>query len=161
VRYVSREDHAVFCGRADPSAGDILITKDGTLGVVRAIRSKEVFSIFVSLALVKPLMYEMTDYLELALQSPVVQGQMVGVGTGLQHIHLTDLKKDLVPVAPLAEQAVIVARVQQAILAIDGASREAVRASDLLERLGQAIFSRAFRGELIGDNEPVDQSVEA
>jgi len=119
VRYVSKEDHAVFCGRADPSSGDILITKDGTLGVVRAIRSREIFSIFVSLALVKPVMYEMTDYLELAFQSPVMQGQMVGVGTGLQHIHLTDLKKDLVPIAPLAEQAVIVARVRQAFLEAD------------------------------------------
>lgn len=149
VKYVSNEDHLDFVVRANPQRGDILITKDGTLGVVRAIRSSETFSIFVSLALVKPVMYEMTDYLELALQSPVMQRQMVGVGSGLQHIHLVDLKKDLVPLAPLAEQTVIVARVREAFAAIDSANKEALRAADFLDRLDQAAFEKAFRGELV------------
>jgi type I restriction enzyme S subunit len=154
VRYVAREDHEEFSRRADPKIGDLLITKDGTLGVVRAVRSAEVFSIFVSLALVKPVMYKMTDYLELALRAPVVQAQMVGVGTGLQHIHLTDLKKDLVPLAPLAEQRAIVLRIRQAFSAIDRATDEAGRAAGLLDRLDQTMLTKAFRGELIAENAP-------
>jgi type I restriction enzyme, S subunit len=149
VRYVSKEDHEEFFRRANPTAGDILITKDGTLGVVRAIRSTKIFSIFVSLALVKPVMRAMSDYLELAFQAPIVQSQMVGVGTGLQHIHLTDLKKDLIPLAPLAEQQVIVKLVRQAFSAIAGMENEATRGAALLDRLDNAILSKAFRGELI------------
>ena len=56
----------------------------------------------------------MTDYLELALTSPQVQQQMVGVGTGLQHIHLTDLRRDFVPIAPAEERTEIVKRVHSA-----------------------------------------------
>jgi type I restriction enzyme, S subunit len=84
VRYVSHEDHEEFSRRANPTAGDILITKDGTLGVTRAIRSEKVFSIFVSLALVKPVIKEMTDYLELAFQSPVVPVAARAPGAGGQ-----------------------------------------------------------------------------
>lgn len=149
VKYISSEDHEEFSRRANPTSGDILITKDGTLGVVRAIRSDKMFSIFVSLALVKPVVYEMTDYLELAFQSPVVQDQMVGVGTGLQHIHLTDLKKNLIPLAPLAEQAVIVERVRSAFTAIENGLVQVEHASSLLRRLDQNVLAKAFRGELM------------
>ena len=47
VRYISKSDHEEFYRRANPTLGDILITKDGTLGITRAIRTKETFSIFV------------------------------------------------------------------------------------------------------------------
>jgi type I restriction enzyme S subunit len=148
IRYISPADHEEFSQRADPVFGDILITKDGTLGVVRAIRTETVFSIFVSVALVKPINYDLTDYLELAFQSPVVQQQMVGVGTGLQHIHLTDLKKDLIPVAPPTEQSVIIERVRHAFSVIDAVARDVDRARELLDRLDQATLAKAFRGEL-------------
>src|SRR6185436_17398 len=91
---------------------DILVSKDGTLGVIRSIRSDSVFSIFVSVALVKPVARWLTDYLEIALSSPSVQKQMVGTGSGLQHIHLRDLRADCVPLPPLEEQHEIVRRVE-------------------------------------------------
>jgi type I restriction enzyme S subunit len=147
-RYVTERDHLEFIKRTHPERGDILISKDGTLGIVRAIRTDEVFSVFVSLALVKPLDRSMTDYLELAFCAPQVQGQMVGVGTGLQHIHLTDLRRDLIPVAPVDERAEIVRRVHSLFEQIDGTLAEASRAGSLLKRLDQAIFAKAFRGEL-------------
>ena len=82
-RYVSTDDHHLFTRRTKPQRGDLLISKDGTIGVTRAVRTDQEFSIFVSVALVKPLTYELTDYLEIAFQSPQVQTQMVGVGSGL------------------------------------------------------------------------------
>lgn len=147
-RYVTRADHNEFVRRTRPEYGDILISKDGTLGVVRAVRTKTVFSIFVSLALVKPVDRTMTDYLELAFGSPQVQQQMVGVGTGLQHIHLNDLRRDLIPIAPTGERAEIVLRVKTLFDAIDRLYAETTRATELLERLDRATLSKAFRGEL-------------
>src|SRR5262249_47654374 len=70
LNYVTEKDHQKFIGRAHPQRGDLLVTKDGTLGVVRAIRTDSVFSIFVSVALVKPITTDLTDYLELALSCP-------------------------------------------------------------------------------------------
>lgn len=111
-KFVAKADHKEFIKRTHPEMGDILITKDGTLGVVRAVRTDEEFSIFVSLALVKPVDRQMTDYLEFAFQSPIVQDQLVGVGSGLQHIHLIDLRCDQIPIAPFDERNEIVCLVR-------------------------------------------------
>ncbi|MFZ4083819.1 MAG: hypothetical protein ACOYKN_21520 [Pirellula sp.] len=54
LKYVTLADHQEFIKRANPEMGDLLITKDGTLGVTRAVRIDTQFSIFVSVALVKP-----------------------------------------------------------------------------------------------------------
>jgi len=98
----------------------------------------------------KPVDRSMTDYLELAFTSPQVQQQMEGVGTGLQHIHLIDLRRDFIPIAPPAERDELVRRVSAALEHLGEMEAEAQRASRLLERLGQASLSKAFRGELGG-----------
>jgi type I restriction enzyme S subunit len=162
-KFVTPSDHAEFTKRTNPEKGDILITKDGTLGVVRAIRIDTVFSIFVSLALVKPIDRQMTDYLELAFQSPLVQEQMVGVGSGLQHIHLTDLKRDFIPIAPAEERAEIVKRVRIAFTWIDRLASEATKARKLIDHLDQAVLTKAFQGELVPQdpsNEPASVLLE-
>lgn len=159
-KFISPEDHDLFKKRTNPEYGDILITKDGTLGVVRSIQTKNEFSIFVSLALLKIIDKSMTKYLELALQSPIMQQQMVGVGSGLQHIHLTDLRKDLAPIAPLKEQAEIVRRLDSAFAWIDRIAAEAGSARKLLDKLDQAVLAKAFRGELV-PQDPADEPASA
>ncbi len=148
-RFITEADHGQFTQRTAPTRGDILISKDGTLGVTRAVRTDERFSIFVSVALVKPLDRSLTDYLELAFQSPVVQQQMVGVGTGLQHIHLIDLKRDLIPVAPPEEREEMVKRINTAFAWIDRLAAETTSARKLIDHLDQAVLAKAFRGELV------------
>jgi type I restriction enzyme S subunit len=91
----------------------------------------------------------MTEYLDMALSSPQVQQQMAGVGTSLQHIHLTDLRRDLVPVAPAAERSQIVLRVTSLFKRIDATLSEASRAASLRVRLEEATLAKALRGELI------------
>ncbi|MEZ5534485.1 MAG: restriction endonuclease subunit S [Thiolinea sp.] len=151
INYVSEEDHIEFSKRTNPEQGDILISKDGTLGVVRKIRTDVEFSIFVSVALVKPIKKSMGDYLELAFQSPVVQAQMVGVGSGLQHIHLTDLRKDMIPVPTENEQAEIVRRVEQLFTYADKIEQQVQTATDRVNHLTQSILAKAFKGELTKD----------
>jgi type I restriction enzyme, S subunit len=119
LNYISPEDHKDFIKRANPEKGDILISKDGTLGVVRAVKTDVEFSIFVSVAMVKPVLREMSSYLEAALSAPQVQRQMVPKGSGLQHIHLEDLREDCIPLPPLAEQARIVAEVERRLSVVD------------------------------------------
>lgn len=148
-KFVSEKDHAQFIKRTNPEFGDILISKDGTLGVTRAVRTRVPFSIFVSIALVKPIDRSMTSYLEYAFQSPLVQEQMTGVGTGLQHIHLTDLRKDLIPIAPIDERDEVVRRLNAAFGKIDKIALETQRAGEFLDILNQSILAKAFRGELV------------
>jgi|FLYL01.1.fsa_nt_gi type I restriction enzyme S subunit len=156
LNYVSQEDHEEFFKRANPEKGDLLISKDGTLGVTRVIRTDKVFSIFVSVALVKPVAYEMSDYLELAFCSPQMQNQMLGTGSGLQHIHLKDLRRYAVPVTSLKEQEEIVVRVRQLFKAIEEIQKQYDAAKVNLDCLNQSILAKAFRGELV-EQDPNDE----
>jgi type I restriction enzyme, S subunit len=148
LNFVSEEDHRVFINRADPQRGDILISKDGTLGVVRVIECDTIFSIFVSVALIKPVMREMSRYLGVALRSPQVQAQMVPKGSGLQHIHLEDLREDCVPLPPFAEQQRIAAEVERRFSVLDKLEMAISANLKRADRLRQSILYNAFTGKL-------------
>ena len=148
LNFVTKEDHEQFIKRADPGEGDVLISKDGTLGVVRVVRTKTIFSIFVSVALVKPVLREMSDYLGVALSSPQVQAQMVPKGSGLQHIHLEDLRADCVPVPPSDEQKEIVSEVERRLSVIEELEAAVEANLTRANRLRQSILSQAFSGRL-------------
>jgi type I restriction enzyme S subunit len=149
LRYITKEDHAKFIERANPENGDILVSKDGTLGVIRAIRTDRPFSIFVSVALIKLVNKQMTDYMELALSSSQVQRQMGGTGSGLQHIHLRDLRSDCVPLPSLEEQQEVVCRVRALFALADAIEQRVAIATKRSEQLTQSILGKAFRGELV------------
>ncbi len=149
LNHVTRKDHLQFVDRANPVRGDLLISKDGTLGVVRAIRTDDEFSIFVSVALAKPVTTDLTDFLELVLTAPQIQQRMVPTGSGLQHLHLRDLKTVPVPLPPLAEQREIVRRVEALFAVAYAIENRLVPAMARCERLPQAVLAKAFRGELV------------
>jgi type I restriction enzyme S subunit len=149
LRHVREADHAEFIKRTNPEAGDILISKDGTLGVVRVVRTNRAFSIFVSVALIKPVDRSLTEFLSLALQSPVVQRQMVPKGSGLQHIHLEDLRKDCVPIPPLAEQNRIVAEVERRFSVVEELEKVVEVNLARAANLRQSILAHAFEGRLV------------
>lgn len=151
INYVSQQDHESFCKRTNPQRGDILITKDGTLGVVRLVDTDRPFSIFVSVILVKPVDYSLSHYLVLALESPVVQRQMVPKGSGLQHIHLEDLRVDCIPLPPLAEQQRIVAEVDRRLSLVRETEAQVEANLKRAERLRQSVLQKAFSGELVRD----------
>ncbi len=134
-----------------------MITKDGTLGVTRAVRTDKVFSIFVSVALVKPIIYEMSDYLELAFSSPQMQEQMLGTGSGLMHIHLQDLRRYIVPISPINEQYEIIRRATTILKNIDRIEEQYQFIKTELDRLDRSILAKAFKGELV-PQDPTDEA---
>jgi type I restriction enzyme, S subunit len=149
TRFISKADHDEFIRRTHPEKGDLLVSKDGTLGVIRLVDTDRPFSIFVSVALIKLKDKSMAKYMTIALEAPVVQKQMVGVGSGLQHIHLQDLRKDVVPLPPPAERNEIVRRVTQLF---EFATRLSDRYNDVVAGvalLTPSVLAKAFRGELV------------
>jgi len=156
LNHVTPKDHSEFIRRAHPEKGDLLLSKDGTLGVVRAVRDPREFSIFVSVALMKLVSHELTDYLEIALASPVVQRQMVPKGSGLQHIHLEDLRQDCIPIPPLQEQYRIVAEVHRQFSILDQLEHTAINLSKRASALRSSILAAAFSGKLVSQD-PSDE----
>ncbi len=149
VNYVTEQDHEEFTKRTDPEKGDILISKDGTLGVTRLVLTDDPFSIFVSLALVKPVRRDMGSFLEMAFCSPVFQGRFKATGSGLQHIHLVDLRNAALPLAPVVEQAAVVERIAAALGPLDRLLGSFEQVGANVDSLESAILGKAFRGELV------------
>lgn len=87
---------------------------------------------------------------------PQLQQQMVGVGSGLQYRHLTDLRKDCVPLEPLDEQREIVRRIETAFAKIDCLAAAAEKVLKLTDRLDQRILAKAYAGELV-HQDPSDE----
>lgn len=160
LNYITATDHAEFIKRTDPERGDVLISKDGTLGVVRVIRTDTTFSIFVSVALVKPVVRTMGEFVGIALSSPVVQAQMVPKGSGLQHIHLEDLRRDCIPLPSLEEQQVIVDLVAAQMVGIDHVEADLAAYTKKTRNLRQSVLSSAFSGSLAPQS-PADEDAAA
>lgn len=160
VNHVTVEDHEEFIKRTDPERGDLLISKDGTLGVTRLIRTDATFSIFVSLALVKPVVRAMGEYLEAAFLSPIFQARFKATGSGLLHIHLVDLRATALPVAPLEEQEIIAEKTREAIARLDVSKGHHHMLLGFLASLDRAVLAKAFRGELV-PQDPNDEPADA
>ena len=110
-RLVSPEDHLQFVKRANPKSGDVLVTKDGTLGVARIVdKDAPEFSIFVSVAMLRPrteicfpeLIWSFFDCGQFLRQIGALSA-----GTGLAHIHLEHFRKFLIRRPPIREQCMI------------------------------------------------------
>lgn len=147
--FISRDDHEEFCKRTKPERGDILISKDGTLGVTRVIETDREFSIFVSLALVKPVFRSMSSYLAAMISSPQGQSRLKATGTGLMHIHLVDLRAAVMPLCSQPEMQEMLCRLDAHDAAISVVEQSVHQALDTIDDLESAILAKAFRGELV------------
>lgn len=122
TRYITAADHRTFSARANPVAGDVLVTKDGTLGVARVVKSEyPEFSIFVSLAMIRPRKdYCLPELICFFFDSGefLIQLGALSAGTGLSHIHLEHFRKFQLRHPPLEEQKIIIDIIKQQELSL-------------------------------------------
>jgi type I restriction enzyme S subunit len=107
-RFITEKNHQEFYKRADPKAKDVLVTKDGTLGVARIVPDEAPdFSIFVSVAMLRP---KTTKCISELIWSFFESGRFLAqlgslsAGTGLAHIHLEHFRKFQINLMPIDEQ---------------------------------------------------------
>jgi type I restriction enzyme S subunit len=139
TRFITQSDHQEFSKRANPERGDVLVSKDGTLGVARVIEADVPFSIFVSVALLKP-KRELVDpwFLRYFFDSKVFCSRLASKtsGSALKHIHLVDFRSTIIPLPPLHLQR----RIVSTLRSLDRAARRASGAIIEAERLKKCIL---------------------
>lgn len=100
-----------------PHRGDILFSKDGTVGKVALIDYERDFVVLSSLAILRPDNRQIDSaFLKYMLKSPTFLDEAIGKKTGaaIRRIILRNLKAIRIPVPPLTEQQRIVAILDQA-----------------------------------------------
>ena len=145
-KFIPQEEHDELIKRCRPEKGDVLYSKNGTIGIAKLVDWDWEFSIFVSLALIKP-KKELLDphYLTCFLNSDTAYAQATArskSGT-VTNLHLVDIKTIKIPVPPLSIQQAIVAELEAEQALVDS-NRELITR---FEKKIQATFSRVWGEE--------------
>lgn len=137
-----------------PIKGDLLITKDGSIGRAALVRTDEPFCINQSVAVCWLRSTSMNkDYLEFLANSEFTQRFVKdkAQGMAIQHLSIIDYAKCPLPVPSLEEQTEIVRRVEELFAFADSIEQKATAALARVNNLTQSILAKAFRGELTAD----------
>ncbi|MDB2139537.1 MULTISPECIES: restriction endonuclease subunit S [Clostridium] len=107
LKFISKKEHEELTKRTKPELGDILYSKNGTIGIAKLVEWNWEFSIFVSLALIKPDKEKINNkFLEKILNSFIAENQIklrAKQGT-VTNLHLEEIREFLIPCAEIKEQ---------------------------------------------------------
>jgi type I restriction enzyme, S subunit len=145
-------DRAALFSRATLQSGDILVSKDGTIGKVAIVPLElEGGNITQHLLRVSPSLQINGDFLARMIESPTSQQWIIGElkGIGLEGVNVGDFRRMPIPVAPLGEQQAIVDRVHGQFLRVSKVAHNVAEALHLASHLDQSILAKAFNGELV------------
>lgn len=156
-------ENCKFIGKSDfssllkngckPNKGDILFSKDGTVGKVALVNHERDFVILSSLAILRPdnRLIDST-FLKYVLKSSRFLNEAVGKKTGvaIRRIILRNLKAIHIPVPPLLEQKRIVAILDEAFEGIDvavaNAEKNLAKARELFDGYLRSALSQRGPG---------------
>ena len=115
-KYISEEEHQNLIKRCKPEKGDVLYTKNGTIGIAKTVDWDWEFSIFVSLCLIKPkreilLPKYLTHFLN--SKNALDQAYAHSKSNVITNLHLVEIKSFDIPIPSLKEQDEIVAKIEE------------------------------------------------
>lgn len=151
LKYITAEEHQQFQRRARAEKGDVLISKDGTIGVPCYVDTDREFSFFVSVALIKPYREKLDgQFLTWAFRAPYLQDKIRERSRGdmIRHLVLREIRNLIVPLPPLPEQRRIVAHLDALQAKVDALKALQAATAAELDALLPAILDRAFKGGL-------------
>lgn len=147
VKYVSETDHRQYEKRARAECGDVLITKDGTIGIPCYVDTDREFSFFVSVALVKP-RRDLLDgqYLTWVLRAPYMQARIRERSRGdmIRHLVLREIRALLLPLPELDRQRQIVEHLDAVKAMTDSFRRLHDQRTDQAAALLRGELARSF-----------------
>lgn len=134
-----------------PSRGDVLFSKDGTIGRTVVIKQQREFVVASSLIIIRPDSTVLNSvFLHYLCQSFVVMQQVEGFvkGAGLPRLSIQNLLKVFGVFPQLDEQRTIVSFLDTETAKFDTLTAEANRAISLLQERRSALISAAVTGKI-------------
>lgn len=141
LKYIPEHLHKDLYVRIAPRKGDILLAKNGTTGVAAIVDRDEIFDIYVSLALLRPINMN-SVYLWAAVNSYETKRQFDSSlkGIGVPNLHLGEIKKVKIVVPPIELQNEFADFVKQ----IDKSKFEIQQSLEKLEILKKSLMQQYF-----------------
>lgn len=116
IKYVSKDAHIGYTKTIKPEINDILLAKNGTTGVAAIVEDEKEFSIYVSLALLRPVTQKvMPHFLLRVINSDIARIQFASrlIGIGVPNLHLGEIREVKIPLPPKNIQLKIVNKVSE------------------------------------------------
>lgn len=159
ARFVSEDVFKEWIVRHRPSDGDVLFSREGTIGTAVRVPGNIDLCIGQRMMLFRFPKRILSEYAELFLNSPVFQSQVrpLITGTTSPHVNIGDLRKLTFTMPAYEEQKEIVRRVESLFALADRIEANYNKLQEKIDHLPQAILSKAFRGELVVNEELVDK----
>lgn len=151
TRFISLEEHKLLSKRCNVEKNDILYTKVGTTGIAKVVDVDNEFSIFVSIALLKPkhdIIYN--KFFQYMLNSPncYSQAQKLTRGVANRNLVLKDIKGIIFPIPPYQLQQNIVTYLDGVSAQIEQVKSSQQQKMQNLLDLKSSILDQAFHGKL-------------
>lgn len=134
-----------------PQRGDVLFSKDGTVGEVAVVVDDQDFVVASSLIIVTPSLDDVSpEYLGYLLQARTSYEQAVAMmrGAGLPRLSVTNFAKMTVILPPLAAQSTIVRYLNAVTAKIDTLIAKAERFIELSKERRAALITAAVTGQI-------------
>lgn len=162
LRFVDDKTYAFWSKRCIPEQGDIIFTREAPMGEAAIIPQDKKVCLGQRTMLLRPIESLVSaKYLLITIMDPGFKSRSdsVAVGTGVKHYRVGDVSNLAIPVPSMEEQAEIVRRVEKLFAYADQIEQYAQAAVRRVNNTTQTILERAFRGELVGQNQN-DESAE-
>jgi type I restriction enzyme S subunit len=153
VRYVSTETYHERTKRLVPQSGDILFSREGTIGTAIVVPDNIELCLGQRMMMFRPSACIISTYYMWALTSPILKNQWKSkvTGTTSPHVNIRDLRLMVLPLAPLAEQHRIVAKIEELVSELDAGVELLKKLKAKLKRYRQAVLKAAVEGKLTKD----------
>ena len=158
IKYITKDLHEILYKRIAPQKNDILLAKNGTTGLAAIVEDERVLDIYVTLAVIRPSNFIDPKFLLYIINSVFCKKQFNDhlTGIGLPNLHLTDIKKTIIPVPPYKEQVKIVDTINRLFKWIDVVDKGRLNTNELISQTKAKILDLAIHGKLV-PQDPTDE----
>lgn len=159
ARFVSQETFDERIQRLKPQPGDILYSREGgILGISCQVPADTELCLGQRMMLMRTDVHFLSRLLMHWLNSPQTLDRVkrLTLGSASPHLNVGEVKRFLVPVAPLDEQSRLLALIESCLATPEGCGQMATDYEQQLDQLDQSILAKAFRGELV-PQDPSDE----
>lgn len=146
-KFISNEDFELLVkNNCKPNKGDVLLSKDGTVGKVSLVKDSTAFVVLSSLAILSPSNNLLPEFLKNYLLSPYFVEAALNSKTGaaIKRIVLKAIKEFYIPVPPLEEQKRIVQKLDALFERIDKAIALLQKNIDAADNFMNSVLNDVF-----------------
>lgn len=149
VAKIPKEEHQNLIKRCKPEVGDLLVSKNGTIGVPKIVDWNWEFSIFVSLCLIKTKDNLLVKWLYYYFKSELIDIEIAygGKKNTIVNLHLEKIENFRIPLPPLAEQQQIANYLDKKCTEINSAISDKQKQIETMEKLKKSLIYEYVTGK--------------